>query len=214
MRPSKITHILFITFIINYGLYSQEVREPVNIQSPNAASLGRFGDVPVSYYTGTPSIGVPIHTLSVNGIDLNINLSYDASGVRLDQHPGWVGQNWSLSAGGVIVKAFKRLRDEINYDHHASTSKSFSNDYPIDKLVSNNNESNYFLDLVVGIKDGEPDINYFNFATYSGIFLFDKNQNILSKMGKNYIINFERVECFLKCINFLNQYRNYEYQII
>lgn len=31
--------------------------------APNAATLGKFGDVPVSHYTGTASISIPLYTV-------------------------------------------------------------------------------------------------------------------------------------------------------
>lgn len=40
-------------------------------------------------------------------------LNYDASGVRPDEHPGWVGMNFSLSAGGVITRTVNNLPDEF-----------------------------------------------------------------------------------------------------
>lgn len=87
----------YALLFISLSVYSQENKLPVNIQSPDAGGLGKFGDVPVSHFTGTPNISVPIHSLSVNGIDLNISINYDASGVPINQHQGWVGQNWTLS---------------------------------------------------------------------------------------------------------------------
>jgi hypothetical protein len=34
----------------------------VTVPSPTAASLGKFGDVPVSFYTGVPNISIPLFT--------------------------------------------------------------------------------------------------------------------------------------------------------
>lgn len=50
---------------------------PADVPTPNTASLGRFGDVPVSYYTGRPQVGVPIYTLKVRDYSLPVSLSYD-----------------------------------------------------------------------------------------------------------------------------------------
>ena len=51
-------NIIMVFTIIN--LQSQDLPTPKNIQSPNAASLGKYGDVPISYYTGAPNISIPL----------------------------------------------------------------------------------------------------------------------------------------------------------
>ncbi len=53
--------------------------------SPTAASLGKYGDIPVSMYTGTPNIDIPLHTLKCGELSLPISLSYHASGVKVDK---------------------------------------------------------------------------------------------------------------------------------
>ena len=53
--------------------------------SPNAAALGKFGDVPVSAYTGVPNISVPIAELKGKYLSMPISLSYHAGGVKVDE---------------------------------------------------------------------------------------------------------------------------------
>src|SRR5258706_7234244 len=38
------------------------VKEPA-FPTPNAAALGKYGDIPVSYHTGVPDISIPIYTV-------------------------------------------------------------------------------------------------------------------------------------------------------
>jgi hypothetical protein len=86
-----------------------------NIQSPNSASLGTYGAIPVSLYSGTPNISIPLYQINEGNIPLDINLQHDASGVRVNSVPGWVGQNWSLQAGGLIERSIKgRSADEFD----------------------------------------------------------------------------------------------------
>ena len=47
----------------------------VTMPPPNAASLGAYGDVPVSYFTGVPNISIPIYTASFGPLSLPISLS-------------------------------------------------------------------------------------------------------------------------------------------
>ena len=68
--------------------------------SPSVAALDKFVDIPISKYTGTPNINIPIWTAEGRSLSVPISLSYHASGVRVDKLPGWVGSNWALNAGG------------------------------------------------------------------------------------------------------------------
>ena len=104
--------ILFVNFFLimysaSFGQKLPEVVPP----SPNAASLGQYADVPVSYYTGIPNISIPLFEVSSGDIKLPITLSYHASGIRVDQEASWVGLGWSLNAGGVITKQKRGVDD-------------------------------------------------------------------------------------------------------
>lgn len=79
----------------------QTLDYPENIPSPNAMSLGMYGEIPVSLFTGVPDISIPIYEVKYKSLTLPISLNYHGSGVRPDVHPGWVGLNWSLNAGGM-----------------------------------------------------------------------------------------------------------------
>ena len=72
----------------------------VSIASPTAASLGKYGDFPVSYNTGLPQISIPIYTVKAGSLSLPISLSYHASGLKVQEQASWVGAGWALNAGG------------------------------------------------------------------------------------------------------------------
>src|SRR5258706_15772099 len=71
--------------------------------SPNATSLGKYGEVPVSYYTGIPNISVPLYSIKSRDLELPISLNYHAGGIRVEELASWVGLGWTLNAGGVIT---------------------------------------------------------------------------------------------------------------
>jgi hypothetical protein len=72
-------------------------------QSPEVAGLGKFGDIPVGEYTGTPNISIPIYVVKEGNLQLPISLSYHASGIQVSQEATWVGLGWNLIAGGNIA---------------------------------------------------------------------------------------------------------------
>lgn len=83
--------------------------------SPTASALGKYGDIPISLYTGIPNISIPIYELKGTHLSLPISLSYHGGGgVKVEENSSWCGLNWVLNAGGVITRTTRGLRDEGN----------------------------------------------------------------------------------------------------
>lgn len=173
--------LLFQVFIVN----SQELLLPQGLKSPNSTSLGKYGDVPVSYYTGSPNISIPLYSISELGIPLEISLNYNSSGVRVNDMPGWVGQNWSLEAGGMITRTTKgRFCDEYRMENGYSEGFGYLYSESRNLLnVSNWNTESYFPNLNSWqngtndqkVRDLEPDIFTFNFMGFTGKFFIDSD---------------------------------------
>lgn len=71
--------------------------------SPEAASLGKYGEIPVSEFTGVPQIDIPLYTVKSGELELPISLNYHASGIKVSQEATWVGLGWDLLMGGCIT---------------------------------------------------------------------------------------------------------------
>ena len=103
----------FCLFLLCLSLYGQDAQlkdyAPV---APTPASLGKYGDIPVSNHTGIPDITIPIYTLSEGSISVPISLSYHASGIKVQETASWVGLGWALNAGGVITRTVQGAPDE------------------------------------------------------------------------------------------------------
>ncbi|MDR1592653.1 MAG: RHS repeat protein [Prevotellaceae bacterium] len=108
----KIIFLTAINLCAIHFLHSQDF--PVTFQSPEAASLGIVGNIPVSYYTGRADISIPLMEIKSGNYTLPVTLSYNSGGLLPDIHPTWVGQNWNLEVGGVITRSVRDLPDEIN----------------------------------------------------------------------------------------------------
>ena len=81
--------------------------------SPTASELGKYGEVPVSLFNGIPQVNVPITQINGNDMSLPISLSYNASGVKVNQIASWVGLGFSLNAGGVITREIRDQPDDV-----------------------------------------------------------------------------------------------------
>lgn len=148
------------------ALQSSNQMEPT-VPSPTAASLGKFGDVPISYFSGLPEISIPLFTAKGRTLDLPISLSYHASGIKVEEIGGWVGAGWALEAGGVITRTVRGIVDEQS-EGYFNTGSTFYQPAnwtfpPPVTLVQNIHDMQTI--------DGEPDQFFFNFAGQSGQFV-------------------------------------------
>lgn len=183
---TKFFILLFtVTFCI-FTIASQKTENPypTNIQSPNSSNLGKFGDTPVSLYTGTPNITIPFLELKTKEFVIDVSMSYDASGIRVKSHPSWVGQNWSLNAGGVITRSVQGYEDEYpeRTDYYGGYNGS---------AASNITKAGFFTTLgkdsykILNMEDA-PDFNTrSSYDCQPDIFTF----NFLGKTGKFWLGN-------------------------
>jgi YD repeat-containing protein len=185
MKTFKLLIILTVC-IMNINLWAQtdEARSenfnPIP-SSPTVSELGKYGSFPIGYYTGTPNINIPIHTLKTGNYSLPISLSYHASGIRVDDIATWVGLGWSLNAGGIINV---NIKGKTDFNRNNQLIPFTVDELKNKRLTSADNDQDYFLSLSYknnstqeAIVDAEPDIFNYNFCGYSGQFVLDKNYN-------------------------------------
>ena len=95
-------------------------------KSPTAAALGRYGEYPVSMYTGLPTIEIPIHEFRVGNLTVPIKLTYHAAGNRVADRASWVGLGWSLQTGGMISRTVQSRPDEQDSGGNGSLGRSIT----------------------------------------------------------------------------------------
>jgi hypothetical protein len=160
--------------------------------SPTAASLGRYGDTPISLYTGTPNISIPLWEMKEGSITVPVSLNYNSSGLKVDEIASWVGLGWSLNAGGVITRSirgnddFGNISGGVGY-RNLGTTFPFGGDIFTDCKNPNTgfNYNGFVSSVLDGKEDSEPDVYYFNFLGYTGKFVFDNYGNVHLLTQKN-----------------------------
>lgn len=159
------------TFIIAAILFLSGYYSYVNAQpgySPNVSNLGLYGQIPVSYASGLPSIEIPLHEAKGKDLSVPISISYHASGVKPNQKEGWLGTNWSLFAGGVINREIKGSDDFL---YGWNNNSEFNTEVYTKGLFYGPLEYFEFDKLSYNIDtDLEPDIFTYNFCGYQGRF--------------------------------------------
>ncbi len=189
--------LLLLYSLISITSHAQVINNPpFNAPTPTAADLGRYGDIPVSYYTGSPDITIPIHTMNVRGVEMPIRFEYDSRGVQLNRLPGWTGYNWTLSAGGVITRQVNGEADEFEYPtglpgypSNRRPTSYFKNHNKLDSDLLYINDLREHL--VWNMFDYEPDMFYFNFMGHSGKFFLGNDGEWKVESAENFEVLFD-----------------------
>ena len=152
--------ICFLHNIVGFVQTKNAVDYPKIIPpSPEATAIGKFGNVPMSLFSGLPQISVPMFSLTNGSINASVSLDYDAGGVRVDQIATNVGLGWSLAAGGVITRSVLGLPDELNNPpYFPPNSFNPTLAQPLEYYISA--DYIYARDLVNNNVDLEKDIYY------------------------------------------------------
>lgn len=144
----------------------------VQFPSPEATNLGIVGNLPVNLHTGQASIDISINT-GKDKVMPPISLSYNSSGVQPDVHPGWVGNNWTLNAGGVVTRIMNFIPDETEtvgfyYTYPAAGSVVL----PFFEPMAGSPNTGCWNNICTAA-DGAPDEFYVNANGLSGRFMVD-----------------------------------------
>lgn len=178
----------FILTILNSIVFCQ-IPDISNLQSPNISSLGIYGEVPVSLFTGTPDISIPLsNNLQTNHFVLPFSISYHTGIVKPDQHPGWVGLGWNLNIGGAIYRVVKDIPDEYTQKDYGMYLHEAGFLYSHGILDNDSWGSRSFLRKVaqgaLSFKDTEPDVFNFNFLGIQGSFYLNHKGKWIVKSKK------------------------------
>jgi hypothetical protein len=191
---------LFLSELLNAQRTNQNKKSDVIPPSPNVAALGKYGDIPVSPYTGVPSISLPIYEIVSKDISVPISISYHGSGIKVAEESSRVGLGWVLNAGGVISRTIMGPDDFTGAPgviaYHTTTdlppdlTVPPKEDYPfrlIQRACVWQFESGFTLDERYSTEDYDfqPDQYAYNFLNYSGKFMLNRNkQVVLAKQEK------------------------------
>lgn len=175
MFKSSILKLFFFTIFFTNVIWSQVTKDLPNYfpVSPNAASFAKQGLYPVDYSTGKLNVSIPIYTIKTKELTVPISLSYNTSGIQLNETASWVGLGWNLNAGGAIVRNTKGMPDgllsQISYGTPIPTlSSSFA--FTLENYRA-------LFKMQKGEMDTAPDEFVVNAPGLSGSFYFDQNDS-------------------------------------
>ncbi|GHV18742.1 hypothetical protein FACS1894179_10860 [Bacteroidia bacterium] len=219
----KITSIILLV-LSTFNCFSQvdKINAPEIIPpSPHVRNFLKYGEIPVSNYTGVPNINIPIHTIQLKDLTFPISLSYNASGIQVGEEASRVGLGWVLNAGGMISVTvmgkhhdftewayFNDGRDNLLNDLTGATHLSSfmftgpKNDPPISYALSGMSMDILYSAIVSDNFGSQcdrgtelaPDVYNYNFGGYSGKFIFSHSGKIIKENEDNVLIIPEKVK--------------------
>ena len=148
--------------IASFMMHAQSV-----LPSATAGAFGKYVDQPVSHFTGTSNVTIPVATVSDGPLSHKISLDYHTGGIRVADIPTEVGLGWNLTGGGMITRTIRGIPDDINNGGYWNNGDELNTGSTHVNQVANQN------------RDGEPDLFTYSFGSYQGKFLFDKNHDIM-----------------------------------
>ncbi len=159
-----------LIFIAQNGLVAQsrDVQSVIG-PSPNMTSLFKFNDQPISLYTGTNQVSIPIYTVKQGKIEVPVTLMYHSGGIKVSESASWVGLGWALNAGGAITQLIYGKPDIPT----TAIGPNYNNPSALNKCV--------LTSILSGVTDSQPDIYQFNFAGISGSFYLN-DSNIICQL--------------------------------
>ena len=170
MRRLQTTLFVFIIIIFfSASSWAQTVQgSGGSSPSSGSSSFGKFVEIPISLYTGTPNISIPIHTVSDGPLSFSYGINYHASGNRVSEVGSAYGLGWSDNVGGI----FRSIRGGMADDKNTTNLEGY---FQSASTLSTSDAQ----DVAEGKIDGAPDI-YVLVAPGLGSlkFTYDKNLDI------------------------------------
>ena len=154
---------LFLIVVFFSTIVSAQV---TSLPSSSAMMSTHYEGVSVNESSGRLTQSIPLLNYSVGKLNIPISLNYVGNGVKVSQISGWVGTNWSLTAGGVITRVVNGYPDE------KATQRIF-----FDEILAQGPQLNatQYLPVENDTRDFRVDIFSFSFPGYSGSFYLDQN---------------------------------------
>ena len=168
--------IISIFLLCNYLTITAQILDVTKFAiSPNMASIQQSTDIPISYFTGTPSIDIPLYDFDVYNHKFPSSISYHPAGIRPEQRPGWLGVGWNLNIGGQITRKINGLIDEgklkwVSMEEYNDSAYMYNysdlspSDWNTKSFILNILNSKEHVETLQNNYDLEPDEFKFNFT--------------------------------------------------
>lgn len=118
----------FFCVLTSHAVFSQyggKFQEPVPSE---VYQFERYGNAPVSQYTGRPNVTIPLYTIKYGDITVPLNLTYNSNGIRVDEEASQVGLGWYFSTG--MISQSIQGKDDLRKDNKVEVPDFLWAPYP------------------------------------------------------------------------------------
>lgn len=153
-------------FAWNYSFKIDGLYKKNYVQTPEISTIKQIAMSSVNYSTGSVDIRIPLFNIECGDLELPVYLSYNSSGIKVNEPCGWVGQNWYLHAEPMLTRTPRGHIDksgECDFDFYKDKK-----DYYWTRIYLNNNLKD---------PDNMPDEYNFSLLTGGGMFMYSKTEN-------------------------------------
>lgn len=203
MIPVKFLVPLLLSLLLFEESVAQSYSEIIK-PSPDVVAFEKYGNIPVSLYTGVPEIKVPIYEIRNKEIAVPVSLSYHAGGITVNEEASRVGLGWILQSGGMISRTIRGIDDfRYGYGYLKNSVPEIFNSQ-VAQILSTGSAGNVsgtgeceqsiggqmidFSNVLYAsdndlewMIDMEPDLYNYNFLGYTGSFTINKDLSIVSE---------------------------------
>lgn len=144
--------------------------------SPEASSLGKFTEIPVSFYTGLPNINIPLWSFRIGEKTFPISVDYHARGVKVNEISSRVGTGWTLNVGGAINRQVRHVSDDEPPYGYLKSNNGLIPELASGEWFTNIEKRHNFIGQSVDIMEGTdrvPDMFNLQLNTLSAKFILD-----------------------------------------
>lgn len=144
------------------------------ITTPEASTLIKYINYPVSYSRGLADISIPLLEIKSDGLTIPLSLSYHHAGLKPDEKTTWIGQGWSINGLFSVTKMVNGAMDNgIKYQ-------------PIKPLSECTPGTGHFWNSYQAGNIEDPDEYYYNIADKSGNFIYKADNNVFTPITYPY----------------------------
>ena len=107
----KLFLFIGLKLMLSINLISAQAFD-INEVIPNTPRISEIKQVlspSIDEFSGKANTIIPIYTIEIGDFKLPIRLQYNSEGFKVGKESTWVGNSWSLVAGGVISRVEEEL---------------------------------------------------------------------------------------------------------
>ncbi|MNU20697.1 hypothetical protein D3C71_89460 [compost metagenome] len=151
--------------------------------SPEAAQLGKYGEVPVSLYTGALNYSIPLTTISSGRLSIPVSLDYSTDGgIVVSNVANNVGLGWSIGGLSLVSREVVSTPDDWTYGF-LYTLANYTQD-ELNQKTTNQTDIDHLIRLYKadrGCLDFQSDNYFYRLGNLSGKFHFNWNGDVVNQ---------------------------------